>query len=36
MDQIGVVAPLEVDIRLLCQTVIDNDIETIRGAKRRH
>ena len=36
MDQIGVVTPPEIDIRLLRQTVVDNDIETVRCAKRRH
>src|SRR6266567_1116716 len=35
-NQIGVVAALEVDIGLLRQAVVHNDIEPVRGAKRRH
>ena len=30
------VTPLKVDISLLCQTVVHNDLETVRGAKRGH
>ena len=36
MDQVSVVTPLKVDIRLLCKTIVYNDLETVRGAKRGH
>src|SRR6516162_9742727 len=36
MDQTGMVATLEIDIRLPRQAIVYYDVEPIRGTKRRH